>query len=414
MDEVKILEIVAGTWQAETTTWGRILQREDHPQAQLIFSSLRVIADAPDILRGCILNKFRIAPFLLHRVCLESNGFSGCEPILDAEGTLAHYNHWSRFVMKQTHERLHPKRSFTRHLPVSESLSKVAVPIHDLRSVSHGWEWFEMGFLVHWTPPLSTTIICFDLPQQLQTSIQSALRSNVVKFKFSDPYSLFAVILQELLPLYDGSVWSIRNHICNWEATRPKKSNYLLLHELARHAIHVSETLAVALESVKDIQHQHREFMAMHPQSSSTCQLFQSPFQFPLRLLDSLLSRSDSNKARLQNETLLAFHTAAQCDSQIQVRIGEEARKEATAMKAIAVITMTFLPATFISSVFSTPFFHFEQAQGEGGESLAVSSQFWIYWAFAAPLSLFTLLLWTFCDREWGRRETRAGGFLSP
>jgi hypothetical protein len=29
--------------------------------------------------------------------------------------------------------------------------------------------------------------------------------------------------------------------------------------------------------------------------------------------------------------------------------IGEEAKKEANAMKAIAVITMTFLPATFLA-----------------------------------------------------------------
>lgn len=40
---------------------------------------------------------------------------------------------------------------------------------------------------------------------------------------------------------------------------------------------------------------------------------------------------------------------AAQRDSRIQVKIGEEAKQEATAMKAIALITMTFLPATFVS-----------------------------------------------------------------
>jgi len=44
-----------------------------------------------------------------------------------------------------------------------------------------------------------------------------------------------------------------------------------------------------------------------------------------------------------------AFHTAAERDSKVQVRIGEEAKKETTAMRTLAVITMTFLPATFIS-----------------------------------------------------------------
>lgn len=33
----------------------------------------------------------------------------------------------------------------------------------------------------------------------------------------------------------------------------------------------------------------------------------------------------------------------------MQLQIGEEAKREASAMKAIAVVTMTFLPATFVS-----------------------------------------------------------------
>ena len=47
--------------------------------------------------------------------------------------------------------------------------------------------------------------------------------------------------------------------------------------------------------------------------------------------------------------TLQAFNTAAQRDSRIQVRMGEQATSEASAMRAIAVVTMTFLPATFVS-----------------------------------------------------------------
>lgn len=44
-----------------------------------------------------------------------------------------------------------------------------------------------------------------------------------------------------------------------------------------------------------------------------------------------------------------AFNAAAQRDSRIQVRIGEDAKREASAIRAIAVVTMTFLPATFVS-----------------------------------------------------------------
>ncbi|KAF2624117.1 hypothetical protein BU25DRAFT_413689 [Macroventuria anomochaeta] len=44
-----------------------------------------------------------------------------------------------------------------------------------------------------------------------------------------------------------------------------------------------------------------------------------------------------------------AFNAAAQKDSRVQLLIGEETKREASTMKAIAVVTMTFLPATFVS-----------------------------------------------------------------
>ncbi|OIW26742.1 hypothetical protein CONLIGDRAFT_716965 [Coniochaeta ligniaria NRRL 30616] len=410
--EVKTLQIVANAWQMETTTWDRVLKRDNRPKTQLIFASLRAIANAPDKQKGRILEEFNVPPFLLHRTCLESNGFSGCEPVLDGDGNLEHYNHWSRFVIKQTHERLQPKPSFTRHncslyKPVHghSSVPNSDAPIHDSRSIQHGWEWYDIGFFIHWTPPCSTTIICSDLPQHAQTSVQSALTSRLNSTEFSDPYAVFAVLLYELVPLYDNSVWSIRNHICEWEKTRQQEPDYPLLHELAKHAIHVSETLGVATQTVKDFQRQYRDFTVAHSQSNSVWRRNHNPFHFPLRVLDGLLSRSESNKARVQNETSLAFHIAAQRDSRIQVRIGEEAQKETTAMKAIALITMTFLPATFVSSVFSMPFFYFKQSEGGTAGDFTVSDQLWIYCALAAPLSLCTLALWAFWDVTWDKRQ---------
>jgi hypothetical protein len=106
----------------------------------------------------------------------------------------------------------------------------------------------------------------------------------------------------------------------------------------------------------------------------------------------------------------------------VQLQIGEEAKREASAMKAIAVVTMTFLPATFVSvsipvstywllsvhvwlarpvaqTIFGNNFFSFEPGRDAGRSSFAVSRQFWIYWALSVPLTVATLALWFWWSR---------------
>lgn len=83
-----------------------------------------------------------------------------------------------------------------------------------------------------------------------------------------------------------------------------------------------------------------------------------SRFEFQLRFLEGLLQRSEVNNARIQNEITLvrldykggyAVRHQAYNITLLMLQIGEEAKREASAMKAIAVVTMTFLPATFVS-----------------------------------------------------------------
>ncbi|KAI4258646.1 MAG: hypothetical protein L6R42_004978 [Xanthoria sp. 1 TBL-2021] len=120
---------------------------------------------------------------------------------------------------------------------------------------------------------------------------------------------------------------------------------------MARHMIHVSETLAVALHSLQGLKQQQEEFSGQYLQSmKSMSNNSKSNFNFQLHLLQSLLARSESNKARLQNEINLAFNAEAQRDNKVQARIGEEARKKTASMKAIAVVTMVFLPSTFVAT----------------------------------------------------------------
>jgi hypothetical protein len=63
---------------------------------------------------------------------------------------------------------------------------------------------------------LALTLLCFDLPVKLEKDIQSNFCSHDVSFWC--PYAMFPLISDVLLQLYDDSVWTVRNHISQWDA----------------------------------------------------------------------------------------------------------------------------------------------------------------------------------------------------
>ncbi|OAG08765.1 uncharacterized protein CC84DRAFT_1204042, partial [Paraphaeosphaeria sporulosa] len=391
--------------QSHEITWDELLQGLRAAPVQVIFTSTNSFLSTVPGFQKELKSTLKIHQFFFDRIYLQSNGFCGHEVWLDDNEKVECYTYWSRFTVKQTYDKLRAKRTYTPHISNHHSGAgdwNADVAIHGPQSVRHGWEWYEMGFFASWTPSGSITLLCFDLPVTLEKDIQSMFCSQGVSRWC--PYAVFSLVSDALLRLYDDSVWTVRNHISQWEARRSQEADYILLHEIARHGIHISETLSVAIRSLDAMQHHHAKFRTYNDlvRSKKGCENWDrvgTHFEFQLRFLQGLFQRSEANNARIQNEITLAFNVAAQRDSRIQLQIGEEAKREASAMKAIAVVTMTFLPATFISTIFGSNFFSFEPDGGAGQPSFTVSHQFWIYWALSVPLTAVTLALWFWWSR---------------
>ena len=98
--------------------------------------------------------------------------------------------------------------------------------------------------------------------------------------------------------------------VADYVKQRHAETDYLLLHEIARHAIHVSETLHVALNSVNSIHGQYQDFDFGRSETQGGSLKKHNGFHLSVQMIQSLLARSESNKARLQNETQLvsSFH----------------------------------------------------------------------------------------------------------
>jgi hypothetical protein len=83
----------------------------------------------------------------------------------------------------------------------------------------------------------------------------------------------------------------------------PPNPNYILMHEIARHILHSSETLAVAVETVSSIAAYRDSLLNPGNQEISLASRnIQSELQYQASLLKCLQLRSQAVEARLKNE----------------------------------------------------------------------------------------------------------------
>lgn len=95
--------------------------------------------------------------------------------------------------------------------------------------------------------------------------------------------------------------------------------------------------------------------------------------------LFSLITQRDQNQnLRIANDTQI---------------LAQESKRDSTAMKAIAIVTMFFLPGTFLSSLFAIPVFDWDAARGNE----VVNRRLWVYFAITIPTTFLVVslyLLW--------------------
>ncbi|KAF5022414.1 hypothetical protein F66182_5554 [Fusarium sp. NRRL 66182] len=88
--------------------------------------------------------------------------------------------------------------------------------------------------------------------------------------------------------------------------------------------------------------------------------------------------------------------------------------RDAASMKTLAFVTMFFLPGSFISALFSTDLFDWENAE-TGGIGVPSTPQFRLYWAITIPLTITTFILYfiwaefSSFDRSQKRERKRWG-----
>jgi len=123
-----------------------------------------------------------------------------------------------------------------------------------------------------------------------------------------------------------------------------------------------------------------------------------------LRALESLIEIAVTE---FQSLDTMLYHSINQKDSRLNYSIARDSkkiaaatRKDSSAMKTIAILTIIFLPGTFIAALFSTGLFTFTEPSSDS----IVSPEFWVYWAVALPVTILVLLIWALWS--WHVRKT--------
>ncbi|KAI1458176.1 hypothetical protein F4805DRAFT_457089 [Annulohypoxylon moriforme] len=331
------------------------------------------------------------------------NGYFGSESTRSSEGTIESCSSWSRALVKH----------FTM-LPGSVARSD----IH--------YRWLKFNIFTRWVMPDKMVIFAFDPVDIIEEWLREEFLQHLNPEELENPFWPYTRILEELVSLQGTSVWSLRNLIRTTElsplrdhrnARHKPKYNYTRLHDIARHAIHVSETLDLSVKLSENILQEHKHLAPSYSIpalgiSTGAAQMskqiyhnMRSQISFFSNALFSLRCRSSSNHQRLNNEIQLRFHSDSQYDSQVSVEINHSTKSDSASMRWIAIVSLVFLPANLVSSIFSTTFFN-----GSDG-SLSVSSDFWIYWVILIVVTAVTMVFWFYLPRLSPDVDTRRDKF---
>ncbi|KAJ5833410.1 hypothetical protein N7474_001721 [Penicillium riverlandense] len=134
-------------------------------------------------------------------------------------------------------------------------------------------------------------------------------------------------------------------------------------------------------------------------------------------LCDDRHRRIMNLQRRTNNFVTLLYNLITGHDSTINLKIATEsakiaqdARKDSVSMKIIAGMTLLYLPATFVCSLFGTNLIALDTSTDNSEPLFVVSHLWWLYLAFAVPLTVFTMfgfLLWRrFREQYPGKRAS--------
>jgi Mg2+ and Co2+ transporter CorA len=86
-------------------------------------------------------------------------------------------------------------------------------------------------------------------------------------------------------------------------------------------------------------------------------------------------------------------------DTITSINLAMTTTRDSSSMKVIAIMTMIFLPGTFLAALFAVPSLDWKA-------DTVVQDNFWVYWAFTIPFTIFVLVSWGLLTNQFDWRSS--------
>ncbi|CAO1601059.1 hypothetical protein XANCAGTX0491_004725 [Xanthoria calcicola] len=291
--------------------------------------------------------------------------------------------------------------------------------------------WKRSGIFLRWKQSTvgngdasEVDMIIFSPTLSLQKNLESLVKRPHWRQALEDPFCLLVVVLDNLFRQVDEAIAKVHNvlraveHVRHSCAGTPDKANtsqrvlessangatgamfnFVAMYNIAKHVIHLKESSSAAYLAACEVAAAHRSLTLPPKQLKRKAmgEAVQNLIQHKLTLLEGCKLRVQSLDSRAQNMTNLAFNTVNQQDSQTM-------KADSQSMKVIATVTMIFLPAATIGSIFGSQFFNFNS----DSHRIMMSVDFKFFWAVTIPLTFLVFgvyLLWRWIKANEARRD---------
>lgn len=278
----------------------------------------------------------------------------------------------------------------------------------------------------------ATTVLLHNLmPEQLQ-SVQESIKDEALQLLFIHPMLvptlvmdiLFTEIVEKAQVLYEEWRQAIKKgalveglYMTSEFENIDIKQEASAAHRSSFKISWIQEVLEIAIDSGNKLRIWTTEFHHVKL-SDEEADEFYAAEQIICNRLEYLVDRLHIQLTwikRFQRD-MQAHRQAlevgtATLGNKLSLEIARESKRDASAMKAIAVLTMFFLPGTLVASLFAMPLFNWEAPTLRE----VLNQRFWIYWAVAIPATILVLMTWRiwYKFQEWQKGNRTGNNFVA-